>query len=276
MEAAVSAGSPGVDEPGRPIGIGSVPNLRDVGGWPTAGGGRVRAGLLYRSVDLSGLADADLDAFEALGIRTIYDLRTAAERQQAPDRLPDGAAYVSLDVLADAVRSAPATLSDVLADPALAAKLLSDGRAVTMFEGAYRQIVSSDSGRAAYRALYLDIADPARRPALVHCQTGKDRTGWAAAALLWLLGVPDDLVMADYLLTNAQLLPALQPKFDAFAARGGDPELLMPVFGVRERYLHTAREEMSQRYGTVEGYFTDGLGLSHDTIADLREAFTQH
>lgn len=275
MENAATAGTPGVGEPGFPIGIASVPNLRDVGGWPTADGGRVRAGQLYRSVDLSRLSDADLDAFHALGIRTIYDLRSTAERDQAPDRVPDGAVYVWLDVLADALRSAPATLTDVLTDPGLATKLLGNGRAVTMFEGAYRQIVSSDSARAAYRTLYLDLADPARRPALVHCLTGKDRTGWAAAALLWLLGVPDELVLADYLLTNAQLLPALQPKFDAFAARGGDPELLMPVFGVRERYLEAARDELRRRYGTINGYFADGLGLTADTVAALRDAFTE-
>ncbi|GAA1831145.1 tyrosine-protein phosphatase [Luedemannella flava] len=275
MENTVTAGSPRVGEPGCAIGIASLPNLRDLGGWPTADGGRVRAGLFYRSVDLSRLADADLDAFGALNIRTIYDLRTVAERDQAPDRLPDGAVYVSLDVLADAMRSAPATLTDVLADPALATKLLSNGRAVTMFEGAYRQIVASDSARAAYRQLYLELADPACRPALVHCLTGKDRTGWAAAALLLVLGVPDELVRADYLLTNAQLLPALQPKFDAFAARGGDPELLMPVFGVREQYLNAAIDEMHHRYGTIDDYFTTALGLTDTLVATLRAAFIE-
>jgi len=267
-------GLPTVGEPGTAIGIASVPNLRDVGGWPTAGGGRVRTGLLYRSVDLSRLADEDLAVFDKLGIRTIYDLRTGAERDQSPDRLPDGAAYVVLDVLADSADATPAKLAEVLADPQLAARLLGDGRAPAIVEGAYRQIVCLDSARAAYRRLFADLADAGNRPALVHCMSGKDRTGWAAAALLGLLGVPEELIMADYLLTNAQLLPSMQPRFDAFARLGGDPELLMPIFGVREQYLRAAVDETRRRFGTIEGYFADGLGLDADVQRRLRDAFT--
>ena len=72
--------------------IPSLPNLRDVGGHPTADGGRVRTGLLYRSTDLSRLDDAGAAALETLGIRTVFDLRTAGERAGGPDRLPPGAA----------------------------------------------------------------------------------------------------------------------------------------------------------------------------------------
>lgn len=264
-----------MDEPGRAIAIASLPNLRDVGGWPTATGGRVRSGLLYRSVDLSKLTDDDLAMVEKLDLRTVFDLRTPAERDISPDRVPAGAAYMPLNVFADSTDAAPARLREVLADPELAARLLGSGRTVTMFEGAYRQIVSLASARDAYRRMFLDLADRGRRPALVHCMTGKDRTGWAAAALLQLLGVPDELVMADYLLTNAQLLPALQPKFDAFARRGGDPQLLMPVFGVREQYLAAALDEMHRVYGDIEGYFAAGLGLGAGMQDALRKAFVR-
>ena len=65
-------------EPGQSIAIASVPNLRDLGGWPTRTGGRVRWGLVYRSTALSHLAEEDMAAFAALGIRSVYDLRTEA------------------------------------------------------------------------------------------------------------------------------------------------------------------------------------------------------
>ena len=76
--------------PGQSIAIASVPNLRDLGGWPTRDGRRVRAGLLYRSTALDRLAGADMAAFAALGIRSVYDLRTEAERTVQPDQLPPG------------------------------------------------------------------------------------------------------------------------------------------------------------------------------------------
>jgi protein-tyrosine phosphatase len=93
-----------------------------------------------------------------------------------------------------------------------------------------------------------------------HCTTGKDRTGWAAAATLLLLGVSSDDVFADYLLTNDQLLPTLQPLLEQFRSIGGDPELLKPIVGVQKEYLETAIGEMQKRYKTIDGYFSQGLG----------------
>ena len=75
----------------------------------------------------------------------------------------------------------------------------------------------------------------------------------------------------EYLLTNTELLPALQPWLDQFEAAGGDPALLVPVLGVQESYLAAALDEMRTTYGSVEAYVIQGLGLSPETVAALRE-----
>lgn len=93
-------------EPGAAIPITSVPNLRDLGGWPARDGGTVRYGQVYRSTALDRLEAADRAAFSALGVRTVYDLRTKSEATAQPDRLPPGTEYVALDVLADWTDSA--------------------------------------------------------------------------------------------------------------------------------------------------------------------------
>lgn len=209
--------------PGALIDIPGLPNLRDVGGWPMASGETVAYGRLYRSIDLHRLAAGGAERLAALGIRTVYDLRTGGERDAEPDRLLDGARLVIADVLADAAGAAPAQLLALLHDPRLAERRLSGGQAAALFAQGYRDIVSLPSALAAYRMMFADLMHPASRPALVHCTTGKDRTGWAAAALLMLLGVSERDVMADYLLTNDELLPALQPIFDRFADAGGTP-----------------------------------------------------
>jgi protein-tyrosine phosphatase len=261
-------------KPGRRIEIPSVPNLRDIGGYTTSGGGRVRTGLLYRSVELNHLQDEDLEAFADLGIRTVFDFRTAAERSAEPDVVPEGTVLVVCDVLKDSQTAAPAELMKVLSDPSLAEQMLGDGKAVQLFEKGYRQIVSLPSALAAYRAFFTDIAEDAHRPALFHCTTGKDRTGWAAAATLLLLGVSEDDVAYDYGLTNRDLLPALKPVFEHFRAIGGDPRLLEPVLGVDQDYLQAALDEMKQRFGSIEGYFAEGLEIDEEGQEQLREALT--
>lgn len=261
--------------PGALVEVPGVANLRDVGGWPAAGGARVRRGLLYRSVELSRLDEAGVAALGALGLRTVYDLRTGPERDAAPDRLPSGVGYVVADVLADATHLSPARILALLDDPRAASAELSGGAVTTLFQGGYRDIVSSAGALAAYRLMFTSLAEPGCRPALVHCTTGKDRTGWAAAALLMLLGVPDADVMRDYLLTNQHLLPALAPVFDQFEAGGGNPEVLTSVLGVRREYLTAALVEVRSRFGTIEDYFADGLGIDADGQRALRDAFLQ-
>ena len=259
-------------QPGASIAVPGVPNLRDVGGWATPHG-PVARGLAYRSVAPVGLSEQGRAALEALGVRTVFDLRTTRERQERPDDVPEGAAYVVADVLADSQQSAPARMQDLLAEPRLAQRFLGDGQAAAQFVTAYRDVVDLPSSLAAYHALFSALGRREQGPVLFHCTTGKDRTGWAAAVLLLLLGVSEDDVRRDYLLTNEQLLPALQTVFDRFEAAGGDPQILLPIFGVRDEYLDTALESMTHRFGGVEQYVADGLGLGSQGLDALRASF---
>ena len=91
-----------------------------------------------------------------------------------------------------------------------------------------------------------------------------------------LLGVSDDDVMRDYLLTNDELLPALQPIFDRFEAAGGDPSILRPVLGVDAAYLAASLEAMRAAYDDIGTYFTRGLEIPPDTVRRLRESLIDH
>ena len=259
-------------EPVPGLSITTLPNLRDLGGWTTKDGRSVRRGVLYRSVAPDRLDEAGMAAFGQLGIRTVFDLRTAGERSASPDRVPDGTAVVLLDVLADEVTSVPAHLTELFSNPETINERLGDGQAEALFAAAYRSFVTLPSAQASYRHMYSQIARPESRPALFHCTTGKDRTGWGAAALLTWLGVSEQDVMTDYLRTNELLRPTLQPVFDQFAAGGGDTEILEAILGVRQTYLAAAFDEMHTRFDTVESYFADGLGLSVDLQQALRSA----
>ena len=102
---------------GKGLGIASLPNLRDVGGHKTRDGRVVRTGLLYRSGQPVKVAPDDAKKLAALGLKSVYDLRTADERKSAPDELPPGVEATWLDVLADSDGKAPTELRAILRDP---------------------------------------------------------------------------------------------------------------------------------------------------------------
>ena len=219
-----------------------------------------------------GLARA---ALERLGIRTVYDLRTTLERRTHPDlgKLPDGVCYVVADVMRDSPAGSPANLYRLMTDPQEANAMFGGGRSVTFFEERYREFVSLGSARAALRRMFLGLGKPARLPGLIHCTTGKDRTGWAAAALQLLLDVPEDAVIADYLASNAALTGTVDQALDHFEAAGGDPAALEPLTRVRLSYLQAALGEMHRAYGSIAAYFTDGLGIDDAGQRRLRDVF---
>lgn len=272
-----SAPTPAEPTPGASIPLASLPNLRDLGGWQTREGRQIRYGVLYRSTDLSKLSPPDKAQLESLGIATIYDFRSVAERTTEPDVTLDGVFEVALDVLADAPQAVPGNLTKVLADPAMLAaaqELVGGGRGVVaLMESSYDQLVALPSARESYQRFYTGLLGDHPTPALFHCTTGKDRTGWAAATFLSLMGVPREQVFAEYLLTNDQLIPALQSIFDAFAQAGGDPAVLRPVLGVDRGYLERAFAAMEQQYGSIEAYLADGLGIDADQQQDLRDTY---
>ncbi|MFF1371337.1 tyrosine-protein phosphatase [Streptomyces virginiae] len=252
----------------------TVANLRDLGGTPLSGGRTVRPGLLLRSGQLDRL---DLDAdpvVAALGLRTVIDFRTDAERADHPDRIPGGARVLIGDVLADKLNSArmPAAvqLKDLLSDPAVAEEHLGGGRAQALFADTYRSFVNSGSAQAAYRMLLTEAADADSGPLLFHCTAGKDRTGWGATIVLALLGADDETLMAEYLSVNPAVKQAFAPMIEGFTAAGGDPDIALALIGVFPSYLRAALDEVETRYGSMEKYVREGLGVADETVEALR------
>ena len=153
--------------------------------------------------------------------------------------------------------------------------MLGDGKAKEIFLHAYSEFIDLPSADAAFSGFFKAVAGSEDLPALVHCTTGKDRTGWATASLLLFLGVSEEDVLADYLKTNDQLLPALKPLFDGFEAQGGDPELLRPVLGVDPDYLAVTLGMMGEKYGSIDGYVTEGLGLGEEAQQAIRDRLVE-
>lgn len=260
---------------GIALGIATVPNLRDVGGYTTQDGMTVARGLAYRSDTFNPMSAGDISELERLELKDDYDLRTPAEAKAKPDELPPGVRYHLLNVLADAKSAAPAEIEALIHDPKKANTELGGGEIEELFMQAYREFITLPSAKQSYKTLFLALADTEKLPSVFHCTTGKDRTGWAAAALLTLLGVPSETAMADFMRTNDYTLPQFQREIDAFDAAGGDRSIAIAVFGVKEAYLTAAFDEMQKQYGSIEVYFSEGLGIDQAGQQALRDLFLE-
>ncbi|MGF1428805.1 tyrosine-protein phosphatase [Kitasatospora sp. LaBMicrA B282] len=291
------AGDPG--PVARSLGLTGAVNARDLGGYRTADGRVLRAGVALRSDGLNRLAEADLPVLTALGIRQVVDLRSLDEvREAGPDRVPGlpvaDVSAVELSAQPLSVRAAGpdgitlhhlpvyaadfdiyVALRDALADrdPAKQYALLGEGKAARMMTGLYRWFVTDPVARERFAAVLRLLAAPDGPPLLFHCTAGKDRTGWVAALLLTALGVDRETVFEDYLLTNTRSAAIIERITASFYERGlmEDPGLLLPLFRADRDYLAAAFAEVEAGWGSFAAFWQDGLGLDEAVLAGLRK-----
>ncbi|GIG21291.1 aldo/keto reductase [Cellulomonas chitinilytica] len=247
----------------------AVQNLRDLGGRPTGDGGSVARGVVFRSAELASDGVEDDPALAALGIRTVVDLRTEAEREARPDHVPAGADHRVLDVLADLPTAAATQAAALVSAPAGLAGALAGTDVAEQMRATYRRLVVGDAARAAYAALVRTVLDADRTPVLVHCTAGKDRTGWAATILLLAAGVDEDGATEEFLAVNPAVRAVFAPMLAHLDALGEDSSVLVPFLEVRPDYLRAALDEMRATYGDFPGYLRDGLGLSPVEVEGL-------
>lgn len=239
--------------------LSSADNFRDVAGTGqghrTADGGHVRRGVYFRSNELV-LTHEDARSIAALGVTSICDLRSEHETAIHPDVPVPGTSWHHFDVLGIPMEEM-ASLPDRAA-------------AVAMMERVYRGFVEEPATRAALGALFGQLAGDGVH--LFHCSAGKDRTGWTAALLLHLAGVPDDVILEDYLLTNDYSVNSRAEVRTLIAENLGEDKAAVyePVLAAEADYLQTAYDAVAASYGTRERYLLDGLGLTEATLDRLR------
>ncbi|WP_433199868.1 tyrosine-protein phosphatase [Dactylosporangium sp. CS-047395] len=232
----------------RSLGLANATNFRDVGGYTTADGHTVRTGVVFRSNKLSNLTAAEWQVVTAHGINRDVDLRNIQERGDEPDHAPAGVAYQVADVasLSHGIRFHDNAGVTLLA--AIAAGLLSGSSDLGQSIG-YPFMVNFVGADYAFRDTLKAIATNTSGGVVYHCSAGKDRTGWATAVLLTLLGVPMATVEADFLLSNTYLGRA-----DA----------------VQVAWLRAAFAELYHIYGTFTAYLHSGLMLTDADIAAIK------
>ena len=235
-------------------------NFRDLGGLPTPDGRRLRHGQVFRSEVLDRLTGADLDILQGLSIGAVCDLRQAQERARRRNCWPPGAEPQSIS-------ESPAEGFEAVQTDEAARRVLApdfepaEGRAILI--AAHRRMPAALARPLKEIFAHLLGEDPA--PLLIHCTSGKDRSGFVCALLLSALGIERDAIYADYLL-SAERYPKAQLK--EALARGLGPqappgrlEMLIELVGVHQDYLGAAFDEIDGTYGGMARYLEQAAGL---------------
>lgn len=249
-----------------------ITNFRDLGGYRSVDGRAVRWGRLYRSGNFAEASDGDLANLRALHLASLIDFRSAIEKAEEANRLPESPGFevVEIPVLDEANNNLFAGISERVEtgdfegfDPD------------RIMQQANRQFAGEFTPQ--FRQFIHTVLDANGKPLVFHCTAGKDRTGFAAAILLRILGVPQDTVMQDYM---ASRQPALQGRKNQLLMlrlfKGEETaDRIAALLGVEEAWLEAGFEEIDATWGNFDNYVANGLQLSAADVQRLRDNLLQ-
>lgn len=226
-------------------------NFRDLGGIRTTDNRYVKWGKFFRTDDLTHLTDFDLSYLGSIPITSIVDFRTVEEIQAAPDRLPSSVKNTfelnvnpgSLSTESIEKNSSSIDFTDFMID--MSKSFVTDTVIINQ-----------------YKKLFSVLQDEGNTPLIFHCSAGKDRTGIGAALILFALGVDEDTVIKDYLLSNVYLGDKYQDMKDKYPH-------LEPLFTVKSEYMQASIDTMKEKYGSIDNYLTKILNVDLDKFKQM-------
>jgi protein-tyrosine phosphatase len=237
-------------------------NTRDLGGYETVEGSRVRWGKVFRSDHLARLSEEDITFLQQIKIQSVCDFRTLIEAQNRPDRFPaDGhGAYVQLPV--NHLKVEPGHLFEKLKN--------GDADWLTpqfLIEG---YLLNLDQFAATWGEVFKLLADAKRLPLLFHCTGGKDRAGTFAALLLLALGVPEETVIYDYGLSNTYIADVVNQIYDQFNIDAQYREKISPYFSAPQYCIEAMLSHLHDKYGSPIKYLTTRAGVTGEMLQAIK------
>ncbi|WP_321384970.1 tyrosine-protein phosphatase [uncultured Enterococcus sp.] len=270
----------------RRLPITGLYNCRDLGGYLTVDGRMTKWGLIYRSDAPDHLASADWAYLKNMKISSVIDLRSPAEIELNPDITVGEKHHYNFDPHALVARKASETPSNTSnkdkqkVEKLVALSTTKEGQEQLIqmqqqMVGQMRELVLSEKAKEAYTE-FLQVLLRGEVPDLFHCQGGKDRTGWAAAIILGLLGVDKATIYADYFLTEQYNHPRNEKRMAIYKQYTDDSfvlDYLASLQQTKAEYLDSAFQAMEETYSTMENYAVQALEMTEAGIEKLQELY---
>lgn len=234
-------------------------NFRDIGGYPTKEGKKIKKGIYFRTGRQDRMSEKDLAELKNLKISTQIDLRKPEEiLDQGKGPLENmGADYINIPIIPDGGSD---QLSRLVGDTGISGK---------------RYLGYLEFGPESWLKIFEILANKDSLPVALHCTAGKDRTGVSTAFLLSVLGVDRDLIEADYKLTNLDT----ERQADFIENSGGFPEgvdreAMILAAGVPEDAMKVFLDGVESRWGSVLGYLEE-IGITKNQMNAIRDNFLE-
>ena len=241
----------------RNVNMPGIQNFRDLGGYKSATGKHVRWGKLYRSAQIDSLNCFALRKLQNLGIKTILDLRSESELHNTPP-LQKGFNVVHIPINTG-------DMEHIL--HGIQQEKIKTDTIYHMVEAMNRELVAKYQKE--YKEIFDILLDKNSYPVVIHCSSGKGRTGIVSALILASLDVNADIIMEDYRLSNDYFNIPKASKY-AYNLPVNSQEAITTLFSAKEDFLNAAKDEIERKYGDVPTYLRKAIGLQSEDIHRLR------
>lgn len=252
----------------RRLSLQGTPNFRDLGGYEAEDGRRLKWGKLYRSSKLSSLTEEDIHYVRRLGLTLVCDFRQVLEQELEPTFLGHDSSHdvASLPITPGSRNSFMDNLHQ---------GIIAVDDASGFMQEINRDFVVNQMPQYAEMFQLLLAGD---QQLLIHCASGKDRTGFGAALILDVLGVDEDAIVEDYLLTNEYLpieeeVSRLSRDLKDHTGAAVTEDVLRPLLEVRPEYIRACFDEIRKRHESKEHFYESTLKLDDFKRAQLKEKY---
>lgn len=246
-------------------------NVRELGGYKTKDGFMIKWNKLVRSAELSNLDKNDQNFLTDYGIKTIIDFRSEDEIEQAPDVDLKNVIKIINPILhrdeTENSKSPEDLKNEMISNPAAGPERM---------KNVYYKMVTSTESKLAYYRFFETLLAKGNNGIIFHCTSGKDRTGLGSIYLLTALGVPEETIKRDYLLTNEVITSYINEIIEKMQ-KEHQPSILInnikALYTVNISYYLEAKKWITKLSGSTENYLMTELKLSSGDLKDLKKMF---